>query len=261
MKKKVIALSLFLSLVFISGSVANAASVSKIEMDSGEELRERVYEEVLNGDITNDADVIKVALEQYEDRMNQRAGLSTPEQKQAVNNSLSITQVLDRYTDDNGNVIEDIVTTGLVVLDENNNLVRADRVTTGSAGLNEYSIYATMNVSVTINANSDKVRFNWFNTRLTYGTAITAGSLIQDSKYTPEPFWEYSDIVKQISYPQANVNYTYYPSNTDMVQFINNGCGRSCKSTINAGSRYFIMSYTVAHNTNIPAGDWYTEYH
>lgn len=220
---------------------------------------ERVFEEVLTGEITNDEDVIRVALEQYQERMNRRARMGTPELVE--DDSLSITQVLDTYTDENGDAIENVVTTGLLVLDENNNLVRADSIKTGSAGLSEYSIYATMRVSVTINADSDKVRFNWFDTTLTYGTSMTAGTLTQDSKYTTEPYWEYADIVKQISYPKANVAYTYYPTNIDMVQFVNNGCGRSCKSTINAGSRYFIMSYTVAHNTLIPEGEWYMEYY
>lgn len=43
------------------------------------------------------------------------------------NDSLSITDVLNTYADENGNVLEDVVTTGLIVMDENNNLLRGSR--------------------------------------------------------------------------------------------------------------------------------------
>lgn len=239
----------------------SASELPETDMESDSKLYERVCGELLSGDITNDADVIKVALAQYEERKYSRSKLSESEQKEKVDDSLTITQILDSQIDENGNVIENILTTNLLVLDENQNLVRASAIQSGSAGLNEYSIYATMNVNVTADTSAFTVRFNWFETRLTYGTAMKAGSLIQTSKYAPEPFWEYDDITKQIASPQANVSYRYTPSNKSMIYVGNLGCGRSCRSIVNAGSRSFILAFGVSNNTPYPSGEWTTEYH
>lgn len=143
---------------------------------------ERIFEEVLSGEITNDEDVIRVALEQYQERMNRRARMGTPELVE--DDSLSITQVLDSRIAENGHVIENIITTNLLVLDESNNLLRASSINTESAGMSEYSIYAAMNVSVMADTSAYTVMFRWFDTKLTYGTAMTAGSLTQTSRYT-----------------------------------------------------------------------------
>lgn len=257
--KNMLLMGMIASLVLIPASVTRAADLP--ETESEEEMRERVYEEVLTGEITNDEDVIKVALEQYHERMNHRSRIGSPELLKD-DGSLSITQVLDTYTNENGNVIEDVVTTGLLVLDDNNNLVRGSMVSTGSAGLTEYSIYASMNVSVTYDSSAGKVRFNWFDTKLTYGTAMTAGKLTQSSTYAPEPFFIYNDVTKQISYPQGNVTYRYTPSNTVMIEYMRIFCGRTCTSNVNVGSRYFILGYDFTSETcNQNKGTWETEYH
>lgn len=49
-----------------------------------------------------------------------------------------------------------------------------------------------MKVSVTKDTSYLTVRFNWFDTMLTCGTAVTAGSLTQDSAYKPNYGWEYA---------------------------------------------------------------------
>lgn len=117
-----------------------------------------------------------------------------------------------------------------------------------------------MKVSVTNDTSYLRVRFNWFDTMLTYGTAMTAGSLTQDSAYKLNYGWEYGDIVKQISYPKSNVTYRYTPTNMDMVSYENFG-GRSCRSIVNAGSRSFIISFSMLGKTPFPDGEWYTEYY
>lgn len=259
MKKKALLLYLVLSLIFVPAGRANAASFSEADIESGTKLNERVYAEVLTGDITNDADVIRVALAQYEERINSGKGLLASEKDQTVDDdSLSITQILDKNIDNNGHILEDIVTTNLLVLDNNNNLVTATSIENGSGQLSEYSIYASMSVSVTNDTSAHKVRFNWFDTTLIYGTSLKAGSLIQDSKYTPEPFFEYADITKQINNPQGNVAYHYSPANTDMVTYITLACGRSCRSVINAGTKSFILAYSLTENN--PTGLWETAY-
>lgn len=255
--KMLVLFSMVTSLIFIPASVAGATDL--LETESEGEMRERVFEEVLSGEITNDEDVIKVALEQYQERMNQRLRMGSPELVE--DDSLSITQVLDTYADENGNVLEDVVTTGLIVVDENNNLLTGSMITTGSGQLSEYSIYATMNVNVTYDSSAGKVKFNWFDTKLTYGTAMTAGRLIQASTYQSEPYLGYDDITKQISYPQGNVAYRYVPTNMSMINYMNFDSGRTCRSEIYGGSRSFIISYSFKFETcNQNKGTWYTEY-
>lgn len=253
--KKMMLLGLIVCSVFLSDSAVKAAFLETDTL-SDSKLCDRVYEEVLSGEITSDADVLKVALAQYEERIRYSSKMKELEQ---VDDNLSITQLVGSQIDENGHIIKDIVTTGLLVLDKNDNIVKASSITTGSAGLNEYSIYATMNVSVTNDTSQGTVRFNWFETKLTYGTAMAAGSLIQYSQYTPEPFFPYDDITKQINYPQANVAYRYTPANKTMVTYMNLTCGRICSSTINAGSKSVQFGYAVTNNTGAN-GSWDTKY-
>lgn len=66
-----------------------------------------MYEEVLNNHITNESDVIKVAIEQYQEKqMKTRAIDAKPD------DYLSITQVVD----ENGSE-QDIISTGLLIVD------------------------------------------------------------------------------------------------------------------------------------------------
>lgn len=222
---------------------------------------ERVFEEVLSGNITNDAEVIKVALEQYEERKSRRSELSASQQEQKAEESLTITQILDRQIDEKGNIFENLITTDLLVLDENQNLVRASSIQNGSAGLNQYSIYATMNVSVTADTSAGNVRFNYFDTKLIYGTALTAGSLIQSASYAMKPFFQNEEKTKTIEMPQANVAYRYTPANRDMITYMLSFTGRTCKSVIHAGSKSFTLGYSFTFETcNDNKGTWITEY-
>ncbi|GKX27529.1 hypothetical protein SH1V18_00090 [Vallitalea longa] len=258
MKNKALLLFLVMSLVCAPISVANATVFSGSESEIEANLQEKVYTEVLSGNITNEADVIRVALAQYEERSNKKRLSAYKQNKVTEDNSLSITQIIDTDIDENGNVLENFVTTNLLVLDKNKNLITADSIETGSGQLSEYQIYAYMNVSVTNETRKCRVRFNWFDTTLVYGTALTAGSLIQASTYCPEPFSGYDDKTIQINAPQGNVAYKYVPNNTDMIYYNTLACGRACRSIINAGSKSFILGYSIKCEN--PQGKWETEF-
>ena len=58
-----------------------AAVPLEIKEESQTEIQERVFEEIRTGEITNDADAIKVALKQYQERKNQAAKISEPGQE------------------------------------------------------------------------------------------------------------------------------------------------------------------------------------
>lgn len=158
-----------------------------------------MYEEVLNNHITNESDVIKVAIEQYQEKqMKTRAIDAKPD------DYLSITQVVD----ENGSE-QDIISTGLLIVDEHQQRVAITDIVSNTGQLSQYSIYATMKVSVTNDRQALKVRINWFETTLNYGTSMKASSLMQTSKYSPEVGFQYDDITKTISNPAGGTPYHY----------------------------------------------------
>ena len=87
--------------------VMTSVFATTVKAETNAELKNRVYEEVLNNHITNESDVIKVAIEQYQEKqMKTRAIDAKPD------DYLSITQVVD----ENGSE-QDIISTGLLIVD------------------------------------------------------------------------------------------------------------------------------------------------
>lgn len=247
-------LCMALSFTFMPIDMVQAAEETAKQIDDA--LYQRVCDEVLSGKITNEEDVLKVALAQYENRKNSASRMGGKEQ----DDSLTITQVVDSRVDNNGNVVEDVITTDLLVLDQNYSLASATDVKTGYANLSEFSIYATMNVSVTYDSSDAKVRFNWFNTVLTYGTAMKASSLTQSSTIS-EVFFHETEPEKTYINPTAGYKYQYTPSNQTMVSYVTLSSGRACRSIIKAGSKTFTLAYSfTAETCNQNQGTWLTEY-
>ena len=261
--KKLFALFLTTSFLGSPCTKLNAAVSPVIKEESFIELEERVFEEIQTGKITNDADVIKIALKQYHERKNQAATISEPGQKIDIDDSLSITQVLSHEIDESGNITENIISTTLIVLDDNDNVVNAREIysfdTDKYGELGQYSIYATMSVnySTDCNPNYDSVRFNYFDTTLYYGTAAKATKLVQTSSFKRDFLFEYDDITKNIIDPQANVRYHYVPSNREFIKYTTQTAGRICKSLIYVGSLCmgFRFLYTC-ERVNDGKGTW-----
>ena len=99
-----------------------------------------------------------------------------------------------------------------------------------------------------------KVRINWFETTLNYGTSMKASSLMQTSKYSPEVGFQYDDITKTISNPAGGTPYHYTPNNTQMITYSTLECGRSCRSYIKAGTSSLNIAYCVI--SSAPGGRW-----
>ncbi|MCI8892485.1 MAG: hypothetical protein HFH34_14355 [Eubacterium sp.] len=261
--KQLFALCITASLSVIPCVKAKAAVPLEIKEESQTEIQERVFEEIRTGEITNDADAIKVALKQYQERKNQAAKISEPGQEEVVDDTLSITQVTGRQMDENGNIKENMLSTNLIVLDENDNIMKASEIysfdTNQYGELSAYSIYATMTVSVTMNISSsyDKMRFDYVDTTLYYGTAMKATKLEQSSTYAPDTFFVYSDGIKQTTNPQANVKYRYIPSNQEFITFMRRHTGRTCESHIYVGSHSLGLGYSFTCETqNDGRGTW-----
>lgn len=252
MRKKSLVLSCVAVMCLFFSTQVYASETEKENDKVDKDVKERVYKELLNNQITNEEDTIKVALEQYEERRKAAAY----NQGEVEDESFFITQVVDEYVDENGDTIENVRTTNLLVLDKNDNVVTPASAHSGSVGISQYQIYAYMNVDITVNRSNFTVRLNWFTTNLIYGTAMKASTLTQDSKWASEPFFEYADITKTTNSPSANVSYKYIPNNKNMINYGNLGTGRSCRSIIKAGSRTAILAFGFSNNAQ--NGEWTT---
>lgn len=259
--KKLFALCVMVGFIVIPCIKSDASVSSDVKKEYEKELEERVFEELQTGQITSEEDVIRVALQQYQERKKRSTRISG--QEADIDESLSITQVLDHKEDENGDISENIMSTNLMVLDEDNNIMNArvmDAFNTDKyAEFGSYSIYATMTVSVSrdIGPEYNKVRFNCFDTTLYYGTAQKATSLVQFAWHSDDPYFTYDDIMKRIVEPQANVKYRYTPLNLNFISYGSLGQGRVCESVINVGSHLLGLRYSFTNSgQNDGYGTW-----
>lgn len=264
MRKKIMILFMSICLSFSFVSFANANVRTDVTMTNNmkvdDHTRQRVFDELLEGKISNEVDTIKVALEQYQERLARRS-LRIGNKDSQIDDSFSITQTVGSEQNEQGELIEEVVTTNLLVLDENNNIARTSSFnTSGNGYLSEYSIAASMSVSVTRNTSNLTVRFNSFRTRLTYGSLMTAGSLEQTSWYQKDILGATNDKTQTFAYPQAGKDYVYIPNNLEMISYQNYG-ERVCRSIINCGSRSMLLGYTFRPSLAFPDGEWVTQYY
>lgn len=246
--KKLFLLPISLICFLLCFNISSSASYcEKSDISVNESTYERVLNEVKTGDITNDEDVIKVALMQQKEKYSLAPFDSN-------DNTLSITQVIDTYTNEDGEVLENILATGLFVVDKNGNPLDQTTIEHNGAQISEFSIYYTMDVSVTVNKHDMTVRFNYFDTILRYGTAMNAASLKQESTYNLEPYFEIHDKVKKVyDFPEPGT-YRYEPENKDMITYSSMGRGRCCFTTVVAGGKSYYLSFTVINGD--PDGYW-----
>lgn len=257
MMKKLFSAFLVLTMLFACASQVYAAEtgLAPSTVSVSPEVEERVYNELVEGRITNEEDTLKVALMQYQERQATTRSRSQSEE----DNSFTITQTLSKGTDANGDEIKQILSTNLLVLDDSNNLVTPRDVKSNSIGLSSYQIYAYMSVNYTENASNLEVRIDNFDTTLTYGTSMHASQLIQSSKYVANLIvGEVYDKTQTINSPSANVAYHYAPNNKTFVTLQLLGCGASCTSTIKAGTQTATLAFYFS--ASAPRGGWDTAF-
>lgn len=166
---------------------ASGVVIETEEIETEEERIERVYEEVLTGNITNHSDVIDVALAQYHPSVSLCSGEVTGDITNNDNN-LHIQQVLSTTTDTDGTVVSELADSSLVITDEDGNLLSADYVYENSSKNNSnasstYQVYAVFTMTVQIRTEAGalnpnpNVRIMNMKTTLTYGDTILAKSL------------------------------------------------------------------------------------
>lgn len=207
--KRLICVLVVLVMVFAQFSVVAYAQ------ETEENKKERVFNELLTGNITNVDDVLDVAFEQMES-MGQFEETATYGMRSVSNDSsLQVMQVVEASEDEDGGIEGLMAVTGLLLTDENGRSVSADEYreyrmnTTNTEGsLSQYSIRAThtiyiklWNTSSEFNGNSS-YKLEYMRLRLYYDSTYMASAIRQryadqadsagyDTKYE-EQSWIYS---------------------------------------------------------------------
>ncbi len=189
---------------------------------------ERVLEEVLSGNITNDEDVLEVALTQLlsnEESSQQSTKFSARSSESAdESNSLPvITQVLETIEDEDGNVVKLVAETGLYAVDQNNDTLTTEKLINNAYGnLSAYSITANHTVYYFYRHTSDipfkneEVKIYKQVTYLYYYGNYQATRL-EHYYYPEENALRAEYFINSYSNPAANTSYIDYPSNPQWV--------------------------------------------
>lgn len=215
--KKFLCELLALLCVFQFATVAAAADAPSNEVSDA--TVERVMEEILTGEITNDADVLKVALAQYQDRA-AAVAYSMDENKfssTAENASPTIMQIVGTDVDEDGEAVELVAATGLLAVDESGESVYTDRLyRTEYGALDKYQIVATHTVYFYHRMSDEMatiehyVKIQRMVTTLQYNGSYRATRL--EHVYTAYT-WDYPQ--STWNNPEQRTTYTDYPSEAD----------------------------------------------
>ena len=216
MKHRILAMILALLIAFGATHMAFAAETPSDSTEISEECKERVYEEVLTGNITNHFDVLKVAVSQ----LPATAAYSADDEQELV-----INQELDTTVNPDGSVETEYASTALLVVDQDGDKVSPQTVSQyttskqGSGNMDEFAIYATHTMYYTVRTtNADnvitryiEVQLSNIKTTLVYGTSLNAAKLVQTYSFF-DGYGEYSNIDVSKEYPTpAAGTYNYRP--------------------------------------------------
>lgn len=175
-------LSLFVAILLVLPMALPAAAATGNSDELSDATIERVKQEVLSGNITDEEDVLNVALAQYASRA-QSAAYGARSGSTAAGTSASIdgedvpsiTQVIEETTDENGAITRLIADTGLHVTDASGRTVTIDQLYLQDTFSLDYSITATHTVYFYYKYDSDPltsenyVKFDRMVTALFYG--------------------------------------------------------------------------------------------
>lgn len=200
-------LSLLLAMVLLATMLPlNSFAVTEESDDLPTATVERVYNEILSGEISSEEDVLKVALAQYQNRVKHatygaRSTNTTSESSATIDGDPipTITQVLEKTTDENGVTTVLVADTGLYVTDSAGRTVLQDQLYIQNTVSLNYSITATHTVyfyyqySDDITSFENYVKFYKMTTTLFYGA--TAPSKLEqyycvDVDYLPVQYLE-----------------------------------------------------------------------
>ena len=215
--------SIFMAIVLVLSIAipASAAGVGDIiagPIETEVEKIARVKAEVLSGNITNEQDVIEVALAQYAEKV---AYCRANGIEMDPNESLSITQVIESDASVAGaDSVQNISITGLFMFDDNGVQITADYVNrfgSDSVDILNGNIHATTTMVVQEqNITKDTRVYNIY-TIFRNTSGYTADSLQHFYELCYD--WEGEQSSTVIYNPANNTSYTFHPS----TRFIANG--------------------------------------
>ncbi len=191
MKHTVLSLILAVGFIFsVTQPLYAAATENDIPSDS---TITRVYEEVLSGNITNEEDVLRVALAQDISRTASASdnSRSITQPDDTDDSSPMISQILETTTDEEGNTIYLIADTGLLVVNENGEQVNRHylRTTRTFSDLNitaRHTVYYYLKLADIFDYGM--VKLYRMSTMITYGGSTRASKLEHYYHYDHTPY-------------------------------------------------------------------------
>lgn len=213
---RIICSILVLMLVLSYGGMAYAAERQSEQLEI---VEERVYQELLSGQITDYHDVLQVTVANL-GKENSENGMKTWIDK---NGHIQIMQVVPveapKYdlmnVSDYSAEMKDVICTTLLLLDKDGNEINAssDEVRTDTGGVSE--VYGTHRGVYRLTKDkpfeSIQVKALYMSTTLVYGTAMTASEILHTyiAELAGLSYDEYTQ--STVTNPSAGRAYTYYP--------------------------------------------------
>ena len=209
--------SIVLTLVLVLGITipASASQITIGTIETEEQKLARVQAEVLSGNITNEQDVIEVALAQYAEKV---AYCRANGIEMDPNESLSITQVIESDASVAGtDPIEELAITGLLLLDESGNQITADSTNVSGSQTNRLdgaTVAATLTMTISrriVDSAQSQRKLTQLKTVIFNATGYDLIYLQQFGYYSSlDEYIEYRSPV--IAYPSQNQSYTFSPN-------------------------------------------------
>ena len=268
--RKVISLLMVCVMLACCTVMATAASVSPSDVNEIREAQKiaRVKAEVLSGNITNEQDVIEVALAQHKERTIHMDDTtmcnlfsSSNENDSSLDifeDTLTISQYLGSFVDESGNAIEEMAITGLAVVNEDGEQINPFSYTTVSGAQSGYSDAMRIGATLTMYVQKSFDEFGNVVYRANRLTTTVNGSVTADTVL--RQYYEYTDLVPTYYHnessditPVLGNYYTFYTG--DSWRYNENG-GLRGWVVIRKGSnrlRFGIMfwNYTFEPNNSV----------
>lgn len=219
--RKVISLLMVCVMLVCCTVMATAVSVSPSDVNETREAQKiaRVKAEVLSGNITNEQDVIEVALAQYVESVDNVSTVATYSIGETSESLLTITQSVGSYVDENGNTYEDFISTGLVLTDETGDLVTAAEAYeyhsgSSSNSLSGLNLRATVTLSLKSYVETNAVRYykpNYVRTTIN-DAGVSINTMRQSFGYNDTGGLQMNEMFSSVvTGPTEGQSYYYYP--------------------------------------------------
>lgn len=233
--KKLRFLALLLSVLLMASMLPPSTFADEPADELTQETIDRVYDEVLSGEITSTEDVLRVALAQYEIQNINTAFARNISGQPASDPDAPVTfyQTVNVPTGVDGETQEALAITGLLIVDENGRSVTANDFIyysgTVTDKMDNYEIYASHTMYViesptNPNDSSDRTQYvcvHSVKTVITNGTTVPLTKLVQryaDCKYPVAVVEGDSAYCERTVNNPTSGTYTYYPPERRYIQ-------------------------------------------